>query len=61
MVLTREELLGLEQELLFTHEPPLGRESVPDWLMQNGPTLGRSYINDMRRHFGSGAQEPIVS
>ena len=60
VVLTREELLGLEQELLFTHADPLGRESVPDWLMQNGPALGRSYINDMRRHFGAGAQEPIV-
>jgi len=61
VVLTREELLGLEQELLFTHEPPLGSESVPDWLMQNGNGLGRSYINAMRRHFGAGAQEPVVS
>ena len=59
VVLTREELLGLEQELLFTHAPPLGRESVPDWLMRNGAGLGRSYINDMHRHFGAGAREAV--
>jgi len=60
VILTREELLGLEQELLVTHAAPLGHESVPDWLMRNGPTLGRRYINDMRRHFGAGAQEAVV-
>jgi len=60
VILTREELLGLEQELLFTHAASLGSESVPDWLMRNGPSLGRSYINDMRRHFGAGVQEPVV-
>jgi len=60
VILTREELLGLEQELLFTHAEPLGRESVPDWLMQNGADLGRTYINDMRRHFGADAHDPLA-
>jgi len=61
VVLTPEELLGLEQELLLTHDAPLGHESVPDWLMQYGQGLGRTYINDMRRHFGTGANQPVAT
>ena len=61
VILTREELLGLERELLFSHDPPLGSESATDWLMRNGRTLGRLYVNDMRRHFGDGAHEPLAN
>jgi len=28
--------------------------------MDNGDTLGRTYVNDIHRHFGAGASEPIV-
>ena len=59
IVLTKEELLGLQQELLFSHEPPLGRESVADWLKEHGGKLGRYYANDLHRHFGAGAGVPI--
>lgn len=59
VVLTREELLGLKQERLLSHSPPQGSESVEQWLMDNGEHLGRSYINDMHRHFGDGARAPI--
>ncbi len=60
VVLTREELLGLEQELLLSHAPPLGQESVADWLRANGAAFGRSYVNDLSRHFGAGAAAPIL-
>jgi uncharacterized protein YbjT (DUF2867 family) len=40
VVLTREELLGLKQELLLSRKVPLGRESVAAWLLGNGSTLG---------------------
>jgi NADH dehydrogenase len=59
VVLTREELLGLQQEALLSHEPPRGRTSVRAWLMRNGPELGRRYVNDRYRHFGAGAGTPI--
>ena len=52
IVLTREELLGLKQELLVSHKPPLGRESVSGWLQSHGAQLGRQYVNDIHRHFG---------
>ena len=59
VVLTREELLGLKQELLLSHKPPLGTQRVSDWLMDNGRGLGRRYVNDMRRHFGAQSKEPV--
>jgi len=60
VVLTREELDGLEQELLVSRSPGLGRESVGRWLMDHGGALGRSYVNDRERHFGSGHSKPIL-
>jgi NADH dehydrogenase len=53
IILTREEVLGLRQELLVTSSSPLGKESVLDWLVQNGQNLGRKYANDLNRHFRS--------
>ncbi len=52
VILSREELLGLQQELLLSHEAPAGQASVRAWLMEHGPKLGRRYLNDRRRHFG---------
>lgn len=51
VILTREEILGLKQELLVTSSAPLGKESVLNWLTQNGQHLGRKYANDLDRHF----------
>lgn len=60
IVLTREEILGLEQELLVSASPPLGRSRVADYLATHGDTLGRRYTNDLHRHFGAGASMPVV-
>ena len=61
VILTREELLGLEQELLISRAPPLGTESVEAWLMAHGGSLGKTYVNDINRHFGHGAADPILA
>jgi uncharacterized protein YbjT (DUF2867 family) len=60
VVLTREELLGLERELLLSHEPPRGKESVGAWLSGQSAELGRRYVNDRRRHFGAGRTELVL-
>lgn len=60
VILTREELAGLEQELLVSRSEPVGRESVEPWLLAHGDELGRSYLNDVHRHFGEGSTEPIL-
>jgi uncharacterized protein YbjT (DUF2867 family) len=61
VTLTREELLGLEGEVLLSHEPPRGRESVSDWIRRHGESLGKRYVNDLERHFQHGASQPILN
>jgi uncharacterized protein YbjT (DUF2867 family) len=61
IVLTREELLGLEQELLLSQEPPRGTQSVAGWLSGRGEQLGRYYINDCVRHFGHGRDQLLLN
>jgi uncharacterized protein YbjT (DUF2867 family) len=51
VVLTRDELVGLQASLLVSHEPPRGRDSFRDWLERNGATLGRSYVSELARNF----------
>lgn len=60
IILTREELLGLKQELLISHKPPLGQESVAEWLRIHGNQLGRHYVNDLNRHFGQGSTRAVL-
>jgi NADH dehydrogenase len=60
-VLAREELAGLEAELLVSSAPALGSERVGDWLLGAGPTLGRAYTNDRRRHLGRDARTAIAA
>ncbi len=61
VILTREEWLGLAQGLLVSKKPPLGRESVAGWLLAHGSSLGRAYANDLRRHFGAGRADPVLT
>lgn len=51
IILTREELLGLEQELLYSHSTNIGKSSVSEWLKEYGGAIGRDYVNDIKRHF----------
>ena len=60
VVLTREELAGLEQELLVSRAAPLGAEPFGPLLEAEAEQLGRRYVNDIERHFGAGATEPIL-
>jgi uncharacterized protein YbjT (DUF2867 family) len=51
VVLTRQELEGLMQELLVSQEPPRGARRLDDWLLRSTDSLGRSYASELRRHF----------
>jgi uncharacterized protein YbjT (DUF2867 family) len=51
VVLTRDELEGLQASLLVSHEPPRGRDSFREWLERNGATLGRAYVSELARNF----------
>ncbi len=60
ILLTHEELLGLQQELLLSREPPLGRESALDWLEAHAASQGCRYVNDLDRHFRRGRSRPVL-
>jgi uncharacterized protein YbjT (DUF2867 family) len=51
VVLTPDEIRGLMAGLLVSHDPPLGRIAFSEWLDEHRTSIGRSYANELRRHF----------
>lgn len=49
VVITREEIAGLMQDLLCTASPPAGQTRLTDWARQHAATLGRHYANELAR------------
>ena len=56
VVLTPDEITGLMAGLLVSREPPRGQIAFSEWLDEHRTSIGRSYANELRRHFaGSSA------
>jgi len=55
IILARQELDGLAEELLVSHQPPRGGASVRDWLRAHGAELGVGYTSELARHARSPA------
>lgn len=51
IVLTPDEIRGLMRGLLVSHEPPLGTIAFSEWLEEHRTSIGRSYANELHRHF----------
>lgn len=51
VVLTADEISGLTSGLLVSHEPPLGQTAFRTWLSDHSRSIGRSYANELERHF----------
>jgi uncharacterized protein YbjT (DUF2867 family) len=51
VLLTPEELAGLQASLLVSDSAPLGRASFSAWVAANGETLGRGYVSELARNF----------
>jgi NADH dehydrogenase len=51
VILTRQELAGLMDELLVSSESPRGASRLDDWLLRNSDTLGTKYASELDRHF----------
>ena len=58
VVLTPDEIRGLMAGLLVSQDPPLGRIAFSEWLDEHKTSVGRSYANELHRHF---AQRPPVN
>jgi NADH dehydrogenase len=55
VVLTPDEIRGLMAGLLVSHNPPLGRIAFSQWLDENRTSVGRSYANELHRHYATKA------
>lgn len=51
VVLTQDEISGLTSGLLVSHQAPLGRIAFSEWLAEHSRSIGRSYANELQRHF----------
>lgn len=51
VLLTRNELRGLMDELLTSTQPPNGPTRFSDWLAQNRSSAGAAYTSELARHF----------
>lgn len=49
VVLTRDEIRGLMENLLCTNSPPAGQTRLTDWAKAHAQTLGRSYASELAR------------
>lgn len=47
--ITREEIRGLMDELLFVTTPPTGRTRLTEWMRKNAATLGVHYASELNR------------
>jgi NADH dehydrogenase len=55
VVLTPDEISGLMAGLLVSHHPPLGQIAFSRWLGEHAASIGRSYANELQRHFSNDA------
>jgi len=51
VVLTPDEITGLMDGLLVSHEPPRGEIAFSQWLDEHATSIGSSYANELHRHF----------
>ncbi|HEX9700081.1 MAG TPA: NAD(P)H-binding protein [Acidobacteriota bacterium] len=51
VVLTKNELRGLMDELLVSNEPPRGTTRLADWLERVADRVGDHYTSELARHF----------
>ena len=51
VMLTKQELQGLMEDLLVSHEKPRGTRRMDNWLLSNADTLGRTYASELDRHW----------
>ncbi len=51
VVLTSDEIRGLEQNLLVTESEPTGSTRLSEWLDDNADWLGTRYFSELKKHF----------
>ena len=49
ILITRDEIAGLMQDLLYTSSPPAGKTSLTAWSREHASTLGIHYASELAR------------
>jgi uncharacterized protein YbjT (DUF2867 family) len=49
VLITRDEVAGLMQDLLYTSSPPAGATRLTAWVQEHAETLGRYYASELKR------------
>ena len=49
VLITRDEITGLMQGLLYTSSPPAGTTRLIDWVQEHASTIGRYYASELKR------------
>ncbi|MCW5201526.1 NmrA family NAD(P)-binding protein [Desulfobulbus sp. US4] len=49
VLITRDEIKGLMDNLLYVNSPPTGKTKLTDWAKENADSLGRKYSNELTR------------
>ena len=52
---TRDEIIGLMQDLLYTNSPPVGTTRLTAWAGENAASLGRHYASELKRRLDRSA------
>jgi len=56
VLITREELIGLQRDLLVSRDPPACETRLRDWIPAQGGALGLRYRSEVVRHFDRASQ-----
>lgn len=51
VIITKDEIKGLMNNLLVSADPPTGTTKLSDWIEQNKDQLGKHYQSELKRHF----------
>jgi hypothetical protein len=49
VMVTREEINGLMEDLLYVDSPPAGKTKLTDWAREHADSLGRRYTSELAR------------
>jgi NADH dehydrogenase len=60
VVLTPDEVAGLTAGLLVSYRPPLGTIAFSSWIAEHHRSIGRTYANELQRHFSLPVPAPEV-
>ena len=51
VMLTRDEITGLVNNLLVSDKSPTGSTRLSDWLTAHADTVGTSYASELKKHY----------